>query len=121
MRPESRRAEVYLHAVAGGPRVQLSASGGTEPVRSPNGSEPFYQTSASAESHLVSVRLALGDSMHILARDTLFALPEIEVAEPHSNYSPMARGEFVMVRRVPEPRLVLIQNVDRVVEEAGRE
>jgi hypothetical protein len=101
--------------------VQLSASGGTEPVWSPNGAELFYRTSASAESYLVAARLALGDSVHILERDTLFAVPEIEVAEPHSNYSPMAGGGFVMVRRVPEPRLVLIQNVDRVVEEAARE
>ena len=111
----SRRLEVYVQPAAGGPPVQISVNGGTEPVWSAGGDELFYRTSASSGQELVAARLEFEKGPAVASRETLFPLTEIEGAEPHANYGVAPDGGFVMIRRAQVPKLVLIQNVDRAL------
>jgi serine/threonine-protein kinase len=113
----SRRLEVYLRAAEGGPPVQVSVDGGTEPVWSLDGRELYYRSTASSGPELIAARLELGAAPRVASREPLFALNDIEGAEPHANYGMAPDGRFVMVRRVQVPKLVLIQNVDRALSQ----
>ena len=77
---------------------------------------------APAKQNLSSMAasLELSPTPRVLSRQTLFSLGDLVSAEPHANFDVAADGRFVMVRRPQTPRLVLIQNVDRLVA-AGAE
>ena len=78
-------------------RVQVSTSGGDEPVWSPEGRELFYRT----PTHLVSARIAAEPALPVTGRDTVFA-DAYERNEARANYDvfPDGRG-FVMVQAAP--------------------
>ncbi|MBX9927970.1 MAG: serine/threonine-protein kinase [Gemmatimonadaceae bacterium] len=66
---ESGRPEVYVQAVPGpGPRVQISAAGGVEPLWAPNGATLFYR---GVDRQVVAARLQLSP-LRVSRWDTLF-------------------------------------------------
>ena len=111
----SRRYEVYLSPVDGSSgRIQVSVDGGSEPVWSADGRELYYRRTGTFE--LVAARLELGATPRVISRESLFGIGDFVGAEPHANYDVAADGRMVMVRRTQAPKLVLIQNVDRLVQ-----
>ncbi|MGH7645129.1 MAG: hypothetical protein ACREMR_06040 [Gemmatimonadales bacterium] len=117
---ESRQLEVYVRRVDGeGGRIQVSTDGGTEPVWSRDGRELYYRRSSADDPEMMVARLDLTGPT-VLSRHALFGWADFEGSEPHPNYdvAPDGRG-FVMIRRVQSGRLILIQNVHRLVH-AGR-
>ena len=53
---ESGRYEIYVRALEGGPRIQVSTGGGREAVWNPRGGELFYRVQSISGSSLVSAR-----------------------------------------------------------------
>ncbi|HEX6644724.1 MAG TPA: protein kinase [Gemmatimonadales bacterium] len=110
----SRRFEVYVAPVDGSSgRIQVSINGALEPAWSADGRMLYYTSSDTRQ--LMAARLELSPAPRVLSRDPLFDLGDFVGAEPHANYDVAADGRIVMVRRPQTPRLVLIQNADRLV------
>jgi hypothetical protein len=63
----------------------------------------------------MSAHLELSPTPRVVSRTPLFPLNDFVGGEPHANYDVAADGRIVMVRRPQTPRLVLIQNADRLV------
>ena len=92
---QSGTREVYIEAFPGpGARVQVSSSGGTEPVWHPNGRELFYRTT----TMLMSASLAMAPELSVVRWDSLFV---IELPEPTqvSNYDVMPDGNHFITFR----------------------
>jgi hypothetical protein len=110
----SRRFEVYVVPADGSSgRIQLSVGGALEPVWSADGGTLYYTSTDTRE--LMSARLELAPTPRVLSRNALFSLGDFVGAEPHANYDVAPDGRMVMVRRPQAPRLVLIQNADRLL------
>jgi Tol biopolymer transport system component len=110
----SRRFEVYVVPADGSSgRIQISVGGALEPVWSADGRTLLYTSTDTRE--LMSVRLDLAPTPRVVSREALFSLGDFVGAEPHANYDVAGDGRMVMVRRPQTPRLVLIQNADRLV------
>jgi hypothetical protein len=115
----SRRFEVYVAPADGSSgRIQVSINGALEPVWGADGRTLYY--TASDTRQLMAARLELSPSPRVLSREPLFDLGDFVGAEPHANFDVAADGRIVMVRRPQTPRLVLIQNADRLVASGAR-
>ncbi len=113
----SGRNEIYLRRLDGGPRVQVSLEGGTEPVWDNDGSRLFYRTVTETGSDLVSATIDLRGAPRIVSRQTLFAVNDIASATPHANYDLAPDGTgFVMVQRNPVSRVMVIENLPSLVK-----
>jgi Tol biopolymer transport system component len=94
---ESGHSEVYLRSIEGGPRIQVSTSGGGEPAWGRNNGELFYRGTGSG-GPLVVVRLSL-DPLRVLSRITLFDAGQYDESTPHNNYDyDPVNDRFVFVR-----------------------
>jgi serine/threonine-protein kinase len=95
---EGGRFEVYLRAWPGlGSKVQVSQSGGGEPLWSRDGRELFYRSGGGVEPVLMAARIEAG---RVVSRTPLFGIANIEFATPHRNYDVFPDGQsFVMVRQ----------------------
>jgi Tol biopolymer transport system component len=91
---ETGRLETYVRAYPGpGPRVQVSAGGGSEPVWSRDGATLYYRGAART---LVAARLQTGTSVTVADRRTIAVgtfLPE----PSHANYDVARDGERFLV------------------------
>ena len=98
---ESGQPEVYVRPYPGpGPRVTISAGGGTEPVWSRDGGELFYRNG----SAMTTVRIDVdGDRLTPAAPERLFDGPYAldPVTGRNPNYDVAPDGRFLMVRTVP--------------------
>jgi serine/threonine-protein kinase len=114
---QSGRDEVYIRDRRGsGDQVLVSNGGGTEPVWSPDGRELYYRETE-AGAHLVSATIATSPAPRVLARTRLFAIGDIVATNPHANYDISPDGTtFVMVKRSPAARIVVIQNLPGLVQ-----
>jgi Tol biopolymer transport system component len=116
---------VFVRSIDGeGEEIQVSQGGGTEPVWGPDGRELFYRGSVEGRVNLTVAELRMGPQPEVLSRRALFPLDDIAGASPHANYaiSPDGRS-FVMVRRAPSNRVVVLQNLPELVRrirQAGR-
>jgi serine/threonine-protein kinase len=107
---ESGRAEVYVRALEGGPRLQVSTAGGREPVWAPNGGELFYRTQSDKGSRLMSARMSFAP-LRVVTRDTLFAVTDYEEADPHADYDVSPDGRrFVFIRQEMPNEIRVIRN-----------
>jgi len=107
---ESGRPEVYVRALEGGPRLQVSTAGGHEPLWAPNGGELFYRTQSDKGARLISARVSFAP-LRVMARDTLFAITDYEEADPHSNYDISPDGRrFVFIRQEMPNEIRVIRN-----------
>jgi serine/threonine-protein kinase len=114
---QSGRDEVYLRDLAGEQdQVLVSLEGGSEPVWSHDGKELFYRETGQAEPHLVAARIETRPTIRVAARTRLFPIGDIVGTNPHANYDISPDGKtFVMVRRSPAARIVVIQNLPALV------
>ncbi|MFL5620753.1 MAG: protein kinase domain-containing protein [Gemmatimonadaceae bacterium] len=110
---ESGRNEVVLQPFPGpGGRIQVSSSGGSEPVWSRDGRRLFYR----GDGHLMAATLDLAHAFSVTRRDTLFADSYQFAANPHANYDAMADGShFVFLRAAREGTMVVATNWRDVV------
>ena len=110
--------EVYARPLAsGGEEVQVSLNGGTEPVWSRNSRELFYRANTERGTDLVAAQVRTSPSLDVISRSNLFPVGEMGAAFPHANYDVSADGRtFVLVRRAPASRIVVIQNLPAILE-----
>ena len=101
---QSGVSEVYVSAVAGGGRHQVSENGGVEPVWSPDGRTLFYR----APRRVMSANISTTPEFTVLRRDSLFADVYLRGVE-QTLYDVAANGsEFMMVRRGPDQQRVVV-------------
>jgi len=114
---QSGRDEVYVRDLAGtGDQVLVSLDGGNEPLWSPDGKELFYRETKDGDPYLVAAGIATTPALHVTGRKRLFAIEDIVGTAPHANYDISPDGKtFVMVRRSPAARIVVIQNLPALV------
>jgi serine/threonine-protein kinase len=114
---QSGRDEVYVRDLAGErDQILVSLDGGTEPVWSPDGRELFYRETKQADPYLVAAGIATTPALAVTGRKRLFAVGDIVGTSPHANYDISPDGKtFVMVRRSPAARIMVIQNLPALV------
>ncbi len=110
---QSGREEVYVRDLAGErDQVLVSADGGNEPVWSPDGRELFYRETEQEDPYLVAAGIATSPALTVTGRKRLFPIGDIAGTNPHANYDISPDGKtFVMVRRSPAARVMVIQNL----------
>ncbi|MFI5279383.1 MAG: protein kinase [Gemmatimonadales bacterium] len=107
---ESGRPEIYVRALEGGPRLQVSTGGGREAVWNPRGGELFFRVQATGGARLVSARIATGP-LRVVARDTMFSVTDYEEADPHANFAVSPDGQrFVFIRQQMPNEIRVIRN-----------
>ncbi len=114
---QSGRDEVYVRDLAGaGDQILVSLEGGTEPVWSSDGRELFYRETKQADPYLVAAGIGTKPALTVAARRRLFPILDIVGTAPHANYDISPDGKtFVMVRRSPAARIMVIQNLPALV------
>jgi Tol biopolymer transport system component len=121
---QSGRDEVYVRDLAGErDQVLVSLEGGSEPVWSPDGRELYYRETKQNDPYLVAAAIATTPALAVTRRDRLFPISDIVATGPHANYDISPDGKtFVMVRRSPSARIVVLQNLPALVRRIqGRE
>jgi serine/threonine-protein kinase len=121
---QSGRAEVYVRDLAGeGDQVLVSLDGGSEPVWSHDGRELYYRETKQNDPYLVAAGIATAPALAVTRRDRLFPITDMVATGPHANYDISPDGKtFVMVRRSPSARIVVLQNLPALVRRIqGRE
>ena len=115
---KSGAQEVYARPFSGdGDDIQISLSGGSEPVWSPDSRLLYYRGNSNRGVDLVEAVIRESPSLDVLSRRTLFAGSDMVPATPHANYDISPDGKtFVMVRRSPSTRIVVIQNLPGIVK-----
>ncbi len=114
---QSGRDEVYVRDLAGEhDQVLVSLEGGNEPVWGPDGRELFYRELKENDPYLVAAAVATMPTLRVTGRKRLFPIGDIVGTAPHANYDISPDGKtFVMVRRSPAARIVVIQNLPALV------
>ncbi len=96
--------------------VQVSLDGGSEPVWSPDGRRLAYRGTVEGRPELVLVDVDGTGPLRIRGRRALFSLADFIATAPHANYDFAPDGQgFVMVRRSPSSRIMVIQNLPALV------
>jgi Tol biopolymer transport system component len=96
--------------------VQVSLDGGTEPAWSPDGRRLAYRSTAEGRPELVLADLSPAGELTVTTRRALFSIADYIGTAPHANYDWMPDGRwFVMVRRSPSTRIMVIQNLPGLV------
>ena len=114
---KSGAPQVYVRPLAGGDELQVSRDGGTEPLWARNGKELFYVGYSRIGNQLVSATVRLGARLEVLGQQPLFGTSEIVGSSPHTNYDVSPDGStFVMVKRSPATRIMIIQNLGALME-----
>jgi serine/threonine-protein kinase len=114
---QSGRDEVYVRDLAGEQdQVLVSLDGGTEPVWSHDGRELFYRETRQGDPYLVAADIRTSPALAVTGRKRLFPVGDVVATNPHANYDVSPDGKtFVVVRRSPAARIVVIQNLPALV------
>jgi Tol biopolymer transport system component/tRNA A-37 threonylcarbamoyl transferase component Bud32 len=114
---QSGRDEVYVRDLTGqGDQLLVSLDGGTEPVWSHDGRELFYWETKQGDPYLVAASIVTTPALAVAGRKRLFPIGDIVGTNPHANYDLSPDGKtFVMVRRSPAARIMVIQNLPALV------
>ena len=114
---QSGRPEVYVRPLGTeGEQVQVSLAGGTEPLWGPDGGELFYRSQGEREPQLMAATVRTTPQFAVTSRLALFPLTDIDGSNPHTGYDISPDGRtFVMVRRSPATRIMVIQNLPGLV------
>ena len=122
---QSGQEQVYLQPLAGeGDILQVSLNGGNEPVWSRDGGTLYYRGLNGSQVEMTEAVLRLTTEPAVVSRRALFPADDYLGTQPHANYDVMPDGRgFVMVRRSPATRIMVIQNlpalIDRIRGAAG--
>ncbi|MFN2400779.1 MAG: protein kinase [Gemmatimonadaceae bacterium] len=113
---QSGQQQVYVRRLDGeGDQVQVSLSGGNEPLWGPDGRELFYRTTEGLEELIVAT-VQTQPEFEVTSRRALFPIGDIVGTTPHTNYDISPDGRtFAMVRRSPATRIIVIQNLPELV------
>jgi Tol biopolymer transport system component len=108
---------VYVRSLVGdADQVQVSTTGGSEPMWSRNGRELFYRADMQGHQQLVAATVDHGPPFRVTSRRALFSMEEYDAAQPHANYDVSPDGQsFVLIHRAPRGRLTVIQNLPELV------
>jgi serine/threonine-protein kinase len=119
---QSGQQEVYVRALSGSHEiVQVSVSGGAEPVWSRDGGELFYRRTGNGEVDLVAAKVVTTPEFRVVSRTSLFPVGMLDAAQPHANYDVSPDGRtFVGVRRDGAMRIVVLQNVPAMVRRGAQ-
>ncbi|MFN2400778.1 MAG: protein kinase [Gemmatimonadaceae bacterium] len=114
---QSGQQQVYVRPLDGdGDQVQVSLSGGSEPVWGPNGRELFYRGATEGQAELMMASVRTQPQFEVTSRRALFPIGDIVGTTPHTNYDISPDGRtFAMVRRSPATRIMVIQNLPELV------
>ncbi|MGH7518789.1 MAG: protein kinase domain-containing protein [Gemmatimonadales bacterium] len=115
---QSGQPQVYVRPLAGDQDpVQVSQSGGSEPVWGRDGRQLFYRAVIDGRGELVAATVRTTPQFEVAARQSLFPVDEIAATQPHSNYDISPDGQtFAMVRRSPSTHITVIQNLPALVQ-----
>ena len=115
---QSGAQEVYVRPLEGpGDDVQVSVSGGTEPVWGRDGRELFYRGNSDRSTDLIAATVRLSPAFDVVARRSLFPVTDMAAAVPHANYDLSPDGRtFAMVRRSTATRIAVIQNLPELLK-----
>jgi eukaryotic-like serine/threonine-protein kinase len=99
-------SEVIVQAFPGpGPRIQVSAGGGSEPVWARDGRRIFYRDGR----HLTAATLSTAPELAVIRRDQLFADDYMFAQAPHANYDVSLDGtKFLMVRSTQQQEFQVV-------------
>ena len=116
---QSGQSDIYVQPISEpGDQTRISQGGGTEPAWGPDGHELFYRTLSDSEPQLVVAELQTQPTFRVVSRTALFSLADIIATNPHANYDVAPDGTmFVMVRRTPATRIIVIQNLPALVRQ----
>jgi Tol biopolymer transport system component len=115
---QSGQEQVYVRPFDGaGDLVQVSQSGGNEPAWSRDGRSLFFRGFASGQVELVEATVQGTPAFVVTGRRSLFTAVDFAGTQPHANYDVMPDGRgFVMVRRSPASRIMILQNLPALVD-----
>ena len=116
---QSGTQQVYVRPYPGqGDQVQVSLTGGNEPLWSPDGRELFYRGVENGEPTLIAAALRTAPDFAVTTRRPLFSVADYVGTIPHTNYGISPDGKtFAMVRRNPATRIMIIQNLPGLVRQ----
>jgi len=114
---QSGEEEVFVRSLdQRGEEIQVSQGGGSEPVWSPDGRVLYYRGNAEGRIKLMAATIGGAPGLEVLSRTALFPVTDIVGATPHANYAISPDGKtFVMVRRAPANRIIVLQNLSELV------
>ena len=116
---QAARPEVYVRPFGReGDQVQVSTTGGSEPVWSKDGKELFFRSLDKGGPVLVSASLQTQPTLSVATRRPLFSLAEFDPTSPHPNYDVSPDGKtFVMAKRnATNSNIMIIQNLPALVK-----
>ena len=116
---QSGQQQVYVRPIDGqGDQVQVSQTGGSEPVWGRDGRELFFRGVLDGQAEIMSASLQASPELEVTARSSLFPVPDAVGTNPHANYGISPDGKtFVMVMRSPATRIMVIQNLPALVQQ----
>jgi serine/threonine-protein kinase len=105
---ESGTNQVVVQPFPGpGRRVQLSTSGGSEPVWSRDGARVFYR----GDGMLKAARLRTEPTFGVLGRDTLFTDAFVPSTNPHANFDVAPDGaHLLLLKPVGRSDMIVVSN-----------
>ena len=116
---QSGTLQVYVRPYPGqGDQVQVSLTGGNEPLWSPDGRELYYRGVENGEPTLIAAAVRTAPDFAVTTRRPLFSVADYVGTIPHTNYGISPDGTtFAMVRRNPATRIMIIQNLPGLVRQ----
>ena len=116
---QSGEQQVYVRSYpTEGDQVQVSLTGGTEPLWSPDGKELYYRGVEGGDPTLIAAAVRTTPDFAVTARRPLFSVADYVGTTPHTNYTISPDGQtFAMVRRNPATRIMIIQNLPGLVRQ----
>ncbi|HMU61155.1 MAG TPA: hypothetical protein PKA66_05180, partial [Gemmatimonadales bacterium] len=116
---QSGEHQVYVRPLTGdGDQVQVSLTGGTEPLWSPDGKTLYYRGRENGVDVMMAATVQASAEFTVVARRPLFSMAEYVGTTPHTNYAISPDGRtFALVRRNPGTRIVIIQNLPALMRQ----
>jgi serine/threonine-protein kinase len=99
---ESGRAEVYVMALPGGARRQVSTEGGCAPAWARAGGELFFRAGPAADA-IIAVRIAVEPALMVGRPRPMFQGPMAPPTQHARNYDVLPDGQFLIVRAEEDP------------------
>ena len=111
--------QVYVRPLTGdGDQVQVSLTGGTEPLWSPDGKTLYYRGRENGIDAMMAATVRTTPDFAVTARRSLFSMADYVSTTPHTNYAISPDGQtFALVRRNPGTRIVIIQNLPALMNQ----
>ncbi len=116
---QSGEHQVYVRPLTGdGDQIQVSLTGGTEPLWSPDGKTLYYRGREGGVDAMIAATVRTMPELAIVERRTLFSMADYVSSTPHANFAVSPDGRtFALVRRNPGTRIVIIQNLPALMRE----